>query len=101
DPSAAAANRMSSVAGGHTSKSTAVSARAPWTIRLSSATEERRPFIFQFPATSGRGRAIFVPGFPRLALRLPEHPQPHQRPPCDGLPPPPPAICCDAESPSL
>src|SRR5262245_55884497 len=74
-PAAAAANSATSVAGGHTRTSTAESSRAAWAIRASSATEARRPFIFQLPATSGRrgARAILgYPPFPYSAKRLAE-----------------------------
>jgi hypothetical protein len=48
------------VAGGHTMMWIAVSSRAPETIAANSAPEARSPFIFQFPATSGRrGSAEF------------------------------------------
>src|SRR5262245_241140 len=76
-PAAAAANSATSVAGGHTRMSTAASSRAAWAIRASSATEARRPFIFQLPATSGRRGARAISGYPpfpystkRLAERL-------------------------------
>src|SRR5262245_24102121 len=74
-PAVAVANSATSVAGGHTRISTAASSRAAWTIRASSDTEARRPFIFQLPATSGRrgARAISgYPPFPYLTKRLAE-----------------------------
>jgi len=74
-PFAAAAKRTSSVAGGHIIRSTAVSFCAPSTIRVNSAAEDRRPFIFQLPATSGRrgARTIVVSRvFPNPAKRLAE-----------------------------
>src|SRR5260370_1341562 len=86
---AAAAKRTSNVAGGHIIRSTAASLRAPSTIRLNSAVEDRRPFIFQLPATSGRRgtRTIFVSrGFPNPARRLAECPRARQRAAGDGLP---------------
>src|SRR5215469_13116482 len=67
-PFAAAAKRTSSVAGGHIIRSTAVSFCAPSTIRVNSAAEDRRPFIFQLPATSGRRDARTIVA----SLRFPE-----------------------------
>src|SRR5215472_15873861 len=81
-PFAAAARRTSSVAGGHIMRSTAVSFCAPSTIRVNSAAEDRRPFIFQLPATSGRrgARAIVVPRvFPSPTKRLAERSRARQR----------------------
>src|SRR5262245_50544543 len=81
-PFAAAAKRTSSVAGGHIISSTAVSFCAPSTIRVNSAAEDRRPFIFQLPATSGRrgARAIVVSRvFPNPAKRLAERSRTRQR----------------------
>ena len=88
-PFAAAAKRTSNVAGGHIIRSTAASLRAPSTIRLNSAVEDRRPFIFQLPATSGRrgSRTIFVSRvFPNPARRLAECPRARQWAAGDGLP---------------
>src|SRR5215470_5625657 len=67
-PFAAAAKRTSNVAGGHIIRSTAASLRAPSTIWLNSAAEDRRPFIFQLPATSGRRGARTIVA----SLRFPE-----------------------------
>src|SRR6516164_279410 len=81
-PFAAAAKRTSSVAGGHIIRSTAVSFCAPSTIRVNSAAEDRRPFIFQLPATSGRrgARTIVVSRvFPNPAKRLAERSRARQR----------------------
>jgi len=60
EPCAADTNIISKVAGGHTSKSTFGSASDPCTILPSSAAEALSPFIFQFPATSGRRCAVIV-----------------------------------------
>src|SRR5215467_5772008 len=81
-PFAAAAKRTSKVAGGHIISSTAASLRAPSTIRPNSAAEDRRPFIFQLPATSGRrgARTIVVSRvFPNPAKRLAERARTRQR----------------------
>jgi hypothetical protein len=60
-PRALSANSAIRVAGGHTMMWIAVSSRAPETIAANSAPEARSPFIFQFPATSGRrGSAEFT-----------------------------------------
>src|SRR5262245_10658206 len=90
-PAAAAANSATRVAGGHTRISTAASSRAPSAIRASSATEARRPFIFQLPATSGRRGARAISRYPPFRLST----QAVSRAPadtpgcaCDGLPPP-------------
>src|ERR1700746_328274 len=87
-PFAAAAKRTSNVAGGHIIRSTAASLRAPSTIRLNSATEDRRPFIFQLPATSGRrgARTIVVSRvFPNPTKRLAERSRTRQRSAGGGL----------------
>src|SRR5215469_270329 len=81
-PFAAAAKRTSKVAGGHIISSTAASLRAPSTIWPNSAAEDRRPFIFQLPATSGRrgARTIVVSRvFPNPAKRLAERSRTRQR----------------------
>ena len=64
EPATAAANSAMRVAGGHSIRSTAPSSFAPWMIRLSSAAEERRPFIFQLPATSGRRARTIIGNVP-------------------------------------
>src|SRR5262245_44630596 len=65
DPCAAAAKPASSVVGGQIIRSAAIGlALAPEMILSSSAFEAVSPFIFQFPATSGRGAfAIFHTSF--------------------------------------
>src|SRR5262245_8764569 len=90
-PAAAAANSATRVAGGHIRISTAASSRAPWAIRASSATEARRPFIFQLPATSGRRGARAISGYPPFQLSgqaVSRAPADAPGCACDGLPPP-------------
>src|SRR5262249_31852690 len=65
----------------------AVSFCAPSTMRVNSAAEDRRPFIFQLPATSGRrgARTIVVSRvFPNPAKRLAERSRTRQRSPSRG-----------------
>ncbi len=53
-PLARAAKAATSVAGGHTSRSADGAADAPAIMASSSESEPVSPFIFQFPAISGR-----------------------------------------------
>src|SRR5664279_4751642 len=64
EPRAALTKFAIRVAGGHTIKSAVpASAAAPLMILDSSAVEAASPFIFQLPATSGRGVAAMLWSF--------------------------------------
>ena len=56
-PAAASAHAVINVAGGHTRRSAPVIPSAPRAISAKTEIEARKPFIFQFPARSGRRRS--------------------------------------------